>query len=74
MFDQPSDSCGQFAFQRQRVACRARTRQPWINILHANLNRERVGAARAGCRTITVCTAFRENPLLEVPAGEFMLR
>ena len=63
-------ACGQFAFQRQRVAV-ALEYGSQINILHANLNRERVGAVRrvrfAG--RITVCTAFRENPLLEVPAG-----
>ena len=63
-------ACGQFTFQRQRVAV-ALEYGSQINILHANLNRERVGAVRrvrfAG--RITVCTAFRENPLLEVPAG-----
>ena len=63
-------ACGQFTFQRQRVAV-ALEYGSQINILHANLNRERVGAVRrvrfAG--RIAVCTAFRENPLLEVPAG-----
>ena len=63
-------ACGDFAVQRQRVAV-ALEYGSQINILHANLNRERVGAVRrvrfAG--RITVCTAFRENPLLEVTAG-----
>ena len=63
-------ACGDFAVQRQRVAV-ALEYGSQINILHANLNRERVGAVRrvrfAG--RIAVCTAFRENPLLEVPAG-----
>ena len=62
-------ACGQFAFQRQRVAV-ALEYGSQINILHANLNRERVGAVIVrGAGWITVCTAFRENPLLEVPAG-----
>ena len=63
-------ACGDFAVQRQRVAV-ALEYGSQINILHANLNRERVGAVRrvrfAG--RIAVCTAFRENPLLKVPAG-----
>ena len=62
-------ACGQFAFQRQRVAV-ALEYGSQINILHANLNRERVGAVIVrGAGRIAVCTAFRENPLLEVPAG-----
>ena len=62
-------ACGQFAFQRQCVAV-ALEYGSQINILHANLNRERVGAVIVrGAGRITVCTAFRENPLLEVPAG-----
>ena len=62
-------ACGQFAFQRQRVAVALKYGSQ-INILHANLNRERVGAVIVrGAGRITVCTAFRENPLLEVPAG-----
>ena len=62
-------ACGQFTFQRQRVAV-ALEYGSQINILHANLNRERVGAVIVrGAGRITVCTAFRENPLLEVPAG-----
>ena len=62
-------ACGQFTFQRQCVAV-ALEYGSQINILHANLNRERVGAVIVrGAGRITVCTAFRENPLLEVPAG-----
>ena len=62
-------ACGQFTFQRQRVAVALKYGSQ-INILHANLNRERVGAVIVrGAGRITVCTAFRENPLLEVPAG-----
>ena len=62
-------ACGQFTFQRQRVAV-ALEYGSQINILHANLNRERVGAVIVrGAGRIAVCTAFRENPLLEVPAG-----
>ena len=62
-------ACGQFTFQRQRVAV-ALEYGSQINILHANLNRERVGAVIVrGAGRITVCTAFRENPLLEMPAG-----
>ena len=62
-------ACGDFAVQRQCVAV-ALEYGSQINILHANLNRERVGAVIVrGAGRITVCTAFRENPLLEVPAG-----
>ena len=62
-------ACGQFTFQCQRVAV-ALEYGSQINILHANLNRERVGAVIVrGAGRIAVCTAFRENPLLEVPAG-----
>ena len=62
-------ACGDFAVQCQRVAVALKYGSK-INILHANLNRERVGAVIVrGAGRITVCTAFRENPLLEVPAG-----
>ena len=62
-------ACGDFAVQCQRVAVALKYGDQ-INILHANLDSERVGAVvvLGACR-IVVCTEFLADPLLEVPAG-----